>query len=241
MEEVQLDQELPCSTIMIDLDTLFDTRLSVLLKMGDEAVSEAFKDDMYYHRTSDRWPNIDPEEFKRHYDTRTKELLKTTSVTPILSLVTEFASKTIKNISNTPFHSRPKCVVNTYPYKLIEPEVDVLLKTLAAATKGLCDIEIVHMTLDDITPRFVKNNLAIMVMYEYYKWLELHSANGLFKKTTCPEVALFGPMLYFIPRDNTIEGDAFKAMEEVMGPLIGLRLFPIEMFSTCIRLDKLRP
>lgn len=228
-------KDLPFSTIMIELDTLFDTRLSVLAHMGDEAIKSAYNNH-YHERPIDMFPNVDNEQFKQIYENRTKAILKHTMITPIADMVKEFAVKTLKHIATTPFHYKPKCIINIYPYKLSENEINVIISTMVHITNKLCDIEVVDMSPEQITPSFVKQHIAILVMYEYYKWLELHSVNGLFKKKTCPEVTLLGPRIYFKPKENTnSDADPFAAMEEVMGPLIGLRLIPIDNFSAIIK------
>lgn len=228
-------KDLPFSTIMIELDVLFDTRLSVLAAMGDDAIQAAYNNH-YHERPIDMFPTIDNEQFKQIYETRTKAILKHTMITPIAEMVKEFSVKTLKHIASTPFHYKPKCIINIYPYDLSEKEVNVIISTMVHFTNKLCDIEVVNMTPEEVTPSFVKEHIAILVLYEYYKWLELHSVNGLFKKKTCPEVTLFGPRIYFKPKENTNEaGDPFDAMEEVMGPLIGLKLIPIENFSAVIK------
>jgi hypothetical protein len=227
--------DLPFSTIMIELDVLFDTRLSVLASMGDEAIKAAYSN-RYHERPIDMFSGVNNEEFKERYDNRTKSILKHTMVTPIAEMVKEFAVKTLKHIVSTPFHYRPKCIINIYPYDLSEKEISILISTMVHVTDKLCDIEVVNMKPEEVTPSFVKTNVAILILYEYYKWLELHSVNGLFKRKTCPEVTLLGPRIYFKPKENTNnEADPFDAMEEVMGPLIGLKLIPIENFSAVIR------
>lgn len=230
-----MDKELEYSAIFIELDAILDTRLAILANLDDVLLKKILE--KYHNRDEDVFPGMDDSLFKELYANRTKEILSNSIITPMIELIKEFSQKTLKLLVSTPFHYKPKIILNIYPYELIEDEIVILISTIVNETNELADVQVVNMTYEEITPKYVKNNVSIMVLYEYYKWLEIHSANENFKKTTCPDIALLGPRIYFKPKPKRIEEDPHQAMEFLAGPFIGLKLISIEHFSMVLKND----
>ena len=233
---MSIDKDLPFSTLFVELDTILDTRIGALALMGGDTLSKVLNSD-YHRRLIDRFPNIDNDKFKEIYDSRNKKILQYSMITPIIDIISQFIATTLRQVITTPFHYKPKIALNIYPYKLTDEEVNNIIKVLVELTMAKADIEIVSMSYDEITPRFVKQNLSVLILYEYYKWLEIHSANEAFKKVTCPEVTLIAPSIYFNPiKANTSQDiNSFKIMEEMAAPLVGLCLIDIKYFSMVIK------
>lgn len=213
------------AALMIELDCLLDTRISLLASYGDDILSKALEDG-YHERLIDTFRDAD--NFNVDYANRTKELLKDAILTPLSSMLTEFAEKTLKLNINTPFHSNPKIIVNCYPYTLTKDEEHNVITAVVGITNEAADVELVYMTPTDITPSYVKQ-LRVIVMYDYPTWLEIHSDNRLLTKQTCPEVTLISPAIYYKP---FIKADikAFRNMEEIVAPFIRLTLVDISNF-----------
>jgi len=224
-------EEQKFSSLMISLDELMDTRLAALAVMGEETMKKVFSlKHQYFERLIDLFPGIDNQRFLEIYSNRDKRLLQKTGVTRLKGLLQEFAEKTSQQVLSTPFHYQPRIILNIHPYVLTENEIKVLIQTVRSITKNLADIEVVDMHYKQITPSYVKKELSVIVMYEYYKWLDYFSANEYFKKVSCPEVAMIGPAIYFT-KPKQIDIDPFKDMQELAKPFIGLKLLPIENFS----------
>ena len=226
-----INKELKFSTILVDLDSILDTRLGVLSELDDDKLKKVME--MYHTRDIDEFPYYSFNRFKENYDKRDKSILSNSLITPVMFLVIEFVNKTLMQILNSPFHYKPKIIVNVHPYDLSEEEINDIIKLIVLKTDKNCDVEVINKSVGDITVGYVKENISIMVMYEYYKWIEYHSVNKAFTKLTCPDINLFAPAIYFKPkqpRDDNKE-DPFSSMEEIVKPLIGLKLFPIEYFS----------
>lgn len=224
-------EEQKFSSLMISLDELMDTRLAALATMGEETMSKVFGlKHQYFERLIDLFPGIDNQRFLEIYSNRDKKLLQMAGVTRLKGLLQEFAEKTSQQVLSTPFHYHPRIILNIHPYDLTEAEIKVLIQTVRSITKDLADVQVVNMHYKQITPSYVKKELSIFVMYEYYKWLDHFSENKYFEKVTCPEVALLGPAIYF-RKPQQIDTDPFKDMQELAKPFIGLKLLPIENFS----------
>jgi len=227
-----MTDRLEYSTIFTELDALLDTRIASLDKMGTDVLINVIGKN-YHNRLADYFTDIDNDKFKEIYDNRDKEILKNAILTPISFLILDYAKKTINQISSTPFHYKPKLIVNIYPYDLTDDEITNLIKVLIHTTESLIDISIVKMPYEEITPMYVKRDISLLILYNYTEWLELHSANKAFNKTTCPEVTLLGPGIIFKKGSykNETNLDPFAAIETLVAPLIGLKLLTIDLFS----------
>ncbi len=226
-----INQELELSTMLVELDCLLDTRLSLLSELDDEKLRKVL--DMYHKRDIDQFPFYSFNRFKENYDKRDKSVLNNALITPVMFLIQEFVKKTLLQIINSPFHLKPKVIINIHPYELTEEEINDIIKLIVIKTNKECDVEVISRGVDRLTVGYVKENISIMVMYKYYEWIEFHSKNKAFEKLTCPDINLFGPAIYFLPKQprSDIKEDPFTSMEELAKPLIGLKLFPVEYFS----------
>jgi len=224
------------STLFVEIDTLLDTRMATINTMGVDAL-KAVLDSGYHDRPFDIFPGIDDDIFKQTYAKRDKTTLAQAMVTPVSQIVKEFVVSTLDNINNSPFHYKPEVMLNIHPYVLEEEEIDVIIRAVKSLTMGMCDIEVVDMSQEQITPLFVKVNLSVMIMYHYDMWLEVHSLSGDFKKHTAPDVTLMAPRIYFKKPKNQPDPDMdpFSAMEKLVSPLIHLVLLPVETFSMVLK------
>ncbi len=228
------------SAIFVEFDAIFDTRASLLFEMNEEVLMTNLAKD-YQTRIIDKFDNVDYNDFQARYKARDKSLLKNALTTPIIPMIGEFVKSTMLNAINGPDIIEPKIIINTYPYKLVKEEIDVLHQVFMNLTQGFAPIEFVYMSNADITPRYVKDNISVMIMYDYTQWLELHCSNGNFKKVTVPDVSLLAPRLYFIdPGDNYFRDitnnkqDPFKVLEDSAAMFVKIKLLPIHMFSMAI-------
>lgn len=227
------------SAIYVELDTLLDTRMAVLTEFGDDAVKLAI-DTGYYTRPFDIFPGIDNDKYQSLYDNRKKQILLNAIVTPVAKILNEFTLGTIKNTNNSPFHYKPKVILNVYPYKLTSSEMETMAMVVANITANAADVEIVELSNEQLSPLYFKLNVSVAIMYRYDLWFKTHCELKSFEKYSCPDVSLIAPRIYFTkperqPKDNE---DPFKATEETIAPYIGLMLLPIDTFSMVVKLSK---
>lgn len=229
-----MEEKVDISNFLIELDCLLDTRLCILDNLVDLNTISDFIVNKYHIRKTDNFPGVSFSKFSSEYKKRNKATLKNALPTYMQKFVLDFANSTIENSIYTPFKQKPLLTVNIYPYVFSKEEEIKLIKSLSLITGQICDIKLVSLSIDMITPSYVKENLSILCMYNYADWIEYHSKNENFKKVTCPEVTLIGPMISFKEEyrlENEESKKAFELMEQYMSPLINLILFPISMFS----------
>jgi hypothetical protein len=221
--------------IFIELDVLLDTRLATLYNLSEESMISAL-DNGYFTRRTDTFHGTDKEVFDEAYKNRDKETLKNAGITKMIGFIRELIHAMNKQAIEEPIHSGPKLYVNIYPYKLNEKEIEAIITATALATGEMCDIEVVDMPPERITPKFCKANLAIMFMYNYAPWLEAQAEN--FKATRCSEITVIVPGIYF-NREPTKEElsralntymHPLKAIEFVSAVFINLKLYEIDNF-----------
>lgn len=229
-------EQMKISRLLIELDCLFDIRMAILLKMGDDEASAAFKHG-YYDRISDYFPGVDYEKFKELYAARDKSILQNAILTPLGGLLREFALETLKNINNSPFHMKPAIVINTYPYKLNNDEANIIIEGVKMLTNGACDIECVNLSPLELTPLYLKLNLSMLALYEYDQWLEVQALNGGWKKYTAPDVTLLAPRISMKKLEHATRDleQGFKEMEQNAAPFVNLKLINVDNFSIALR------
>lgn len=234
------NKELPFSTMMVDLDSLFDTRMATITRMGEASLKAAL-DGGYYRRTTDTFKGVDLVHYKELYAKRDAVTLAHAIVTPVAMLMKDFAAHTLKNIINSPYHYRPKIMLNMYPYVLTEEAQRVIIAGVRSATMRMADVEMVSYAPMVLTPAFVKRNLSVLILYHYDEWLDVHAKSEAWRTVQCPDVTFFGPMVSF-KQAPTLHGatqdDPFYAWEELSKPFIGLKLLPSEIFSLTVKVEK---
>lgn len=220
------------STILVELDCLLDTRLACVYKHKPQLVEPIIRK-KYHERLID---NFYPG-YNQDYEKRDTSVLKNAIVTPVAKIIQEFTNTTYFNSVTTPFVKHTRIKLNVYPYTL--KDTRWLTAALVAITENKADIEIVSMSPEEITPQYLKNHIQVLVMYDYTKWFDIHSANEHFKYTQCPEVKLFAPAIFFkdVSKEK-LSTDPFSDMEEFSSLVIGLNLLPVENFSFTINTGK---
>ena len=232
-------QETPqYSTLLTDLDCIFDTRLGTLVNLDIEIAEKMLEEDKYFERLEDSFLTIDKETFYSYYHRRNKLILANSPLTRMLQFIQEFILGTMKNAINSPYKFDPRLIVNVYPYRLTDDEKNRILKNLIYLTNEACLVELIDKDPLDIEPLYVKNEVAMWVTYEYSQWLEKYSKNRELEKHMMPDVGLIVPSIYFnfIPGNKEkaeyakIGMGPFEALEFTCKPLIGLKVVKLNLF-----------
>ena len=234
------------SAVFVELDCVLDTRLATIYKDFGASVAEQALKSNYMSRTVDKFPTIAYDDFQKAYSLRNKLTLKDALKTPLTRMIQEFVLGTFANNTNTPFHQVAKIIVNIYPYELNEDEVRLIRDIFVTVTKGKADVEVVRMTISEITPQYLKEEVSLIVMYDYHLWLEAQSVNGNFKRQACPEIGLMAPMMfkkYPITNEDKkiikgIDTPLFDYIAKTIAPFIRPVFIPIEHFSADKQLVK---
>lgn len=229
------------SAMMVYMDALFDTRLSLLYELNPSSLLHTLTHD-YLVRDEEKFPDIDKTLFFDRYHARDKSLLKNATVTPVMDMLVDFIRGTYTNNISGPILVRPKIILNTWPYELSREECNTLKQVITIYTKDQVEVEVVHVSYSELTPSYLKREVSIVVMYDYYRWLEVHSESKRFETDRCPDISLIAPGIYFKGKPNRSQIELAKEVgmtplgiiEAHAGPFIDLKLVNIDVFCSKI-------
>lgn len=209
------------SHVFVDLDSVLDTRLGVLLAEGKiDNPYEYLTSFEYYTRGDNALAGMSVEEFEELFKNRDKSALVNSVATLMCLQLSRFiAERVFVDVEAPATPERVKLTVNVYPYVLTEEEMRLIESALIAHTGELVEVECVNMLPSFLTPMYLKNRYDLVVMYDYASWLESQQDN--FEKVQIPEIDLLIPALAF--RTITAE-DAEYIQSEGISPFDALEL-----------------
>lgn len=225
----------PVTTMLVELDSILDTRLGVLLDIAPDKVPPLLAD-AYHCRLWDVFPGVDLLTYRRRYENRDTLILKNSWATPMADLMADFVMKTLQQTLRTPFHKVPKVEINAYPYRVSDVDAAVIIGAVAAKTNQQCDVSMVFYSPEDLNPVFLKNRYEVVMMYDYHQWLEVHATNGIWKKHSCPNVTVMVPLMikntdiYDQRKQASDILSDYETLTKTMAPYVDIQFLPLEAF-----------
>lgn len=247
--------------IMLDLDSILDTRKGTIKKLFPELHEEIKNSPKYYLRKEDKWDDIDPRlnhsQIVLNYQGRDLETIKNSQLTMISRLVMDLINRLNVSIQNNdPNVSSMFLVINFYPYRL-PIELKTNIAKYLAHQLGINGIPIgeVDMEFKFINPAYLKeNNIKFWYCYHYAEWLRdnfeplgTEKIDKDIEQMGCPDVTMIAPRLANNQKaiDEFIEGiddcpyvDQFDLTRSVHSNIIRLEFMDASVFST-IDIEKL--
>ena len=236
------------STLYIDLDSLYDTRLAIL-----EAVDPAYASYMmthgYFNRVVDKFEFIDDATYSLIWRTRSMNILKNAITTPMVKFIGRFLLDSIERRESSPFDADIKIYLNIWPYKMTKQQAEQLAQPVLNIIKDQeVELNIINMKPSDITVKWCREHLAVMVMYDWGIWIDANFENGNkgFLENTIPDICVIVPELYNYrwtqKQEDTYKrkyGNLFRVAEEAARFMMDLTMFPISDFCADIPNDML--
>lgn len=231
-----MNNEFLSVAILVDIDCLFDTRLSTLFQMNSVDITKLIKSNKYHTRQTDSFESIDYKTFQEAYSKRNKKTLLTAATTEIKTYISEYVKNTMQNNIGEPNPVLPVIILNTYPYNLNKDEEKLITKALIKVTNSMAEIEIVNFDISQVTPEYIKKKISAYITYNALEWLEYYSENKLLAKYNCPSVELISPRIHHKEIDDEIkkiliENDPFQFAMDSAKFFIDLKFIPISFFS----------
>jgi hypothetical protein len=232
--------------IYLDLDVILDTRLATIFNhFGEEKMIEVLKSKKYYDRIEEEFVGIEKQEFSLAYAARNKRVLFSSMKTKIVELVVAMLYEELSNSVSVPSQTKPKVILNTYPYDLEEQEVNTIIRSLVYLTNKNFDIEAVTLPPSDVTPEFIMKNVNHMFFYNYGPWADAQSER--LKKTKMQNVNVYTAGIYFDRKPNEQELEAikdfnlhpFKLQEVVVSLFFNLKFLAPENYCAVIKKDSI--
>lgn len=176
--------------ILVDLDTLLDTRLGVINFISKDAASYLIKNEAYWDRENDFWEPltgglVTQEQFNEAWVARggnnSADVLNGSLLSGIQPFIMRILTEDLINRANLMGDALDDVgiTVNTWPYALSLNEVEDM-RDCAEYLFGSVHIEIVDIPMSEITPEFLDKNFSAVVTYSFIEWIK-HHYEGLAK------------------------------------------------------------
>jgi hypothetical protein len=231
--------------IYLDLDTILDTVMGTLAKMGTEHAVAALNSGRYHKRMIDEFDNITKEQFREEYNKRDIETLKMS----VLTNLVYFLRRLVKDsLISSIIHQRVEKMcftVNVYPYNFDDPGlVEMLIACIRFHTYSTSSVRIVSIPPEELTPEYCAQNFQIMIKYDWINWVDKHKP--FFEKKGIPGVTVVVPEIFYeaVPTTEDIDRldmkkkNPFRMTEEIVAPLFRLKHMPISLFSINEKITK---
>ena len=229
------DEKLKPAVVYVSLDCLLDTRLGTLALHDEQLAINALLNG-YVKRDTDSFDGLSQEQFAKLYAKRDVETLQRSVLTNMILVLKGIVKGTYDDLFAGGQNSGVEFVINTHPYDLSDEEIDLIIKSISVKTFKSATIKAIRISDEFLTPSYCKDNFAMMIMYSYVQWFEMHVK--AFETTQMPTVAVIAPALYSkVPSKDEFEEmkaenmHPFRAAEISVAPLFCLRLLDAEMFS----------
>lgn len=206
--------------LLISLDVLLDTRLATLAKM-DASYPPIVLENGWKTRDGDfyeQWiENFDRDKFNTHYwyrgdegDIHTNSLMTgyMTRLTADVNLIRDASE-------NHPMAGGVVVDINVWPYKFSEEEKGVLAGVIREYLGEICEVGIVDIALEELTPKAIRSNWCSFSLYRFDDWFSIHNASLL--DNPMPSVVCVAPRLLHKPLTHSDEMDPTL---EVSGALV---------------------
>lgn len=232
--------------ILIDIDSIIDTRLGTLCKLCNGA--DHIFNQRYVTRLTDEFnlldENLNMEEYKKAYENRDVDSIGLGIPTVLLTEFGQMLGYHLDEvIGPNPEDKVIFIEINTWPYKLSPEENEDLINCFREWTGTPFEIRAVHIPVEEMSmPLIQQKKWSVIFTYDFDKFqYYTFTKNAKPGHTGSPQVSLFVPKIatslenlkaqsnLVLPDGNKV--DSFDFLRVHYGPLIGLEFLPAEKFS----------
>lgn len=233
--------------IMIDVDSMMDTRLGTIDKLYGSAVSGSILNKQYITRPTDELnlhnPKIDLDVYRKAFDKRDVESVGRGMPTNLMSDFGAMLDVHLEEILGpNPENKRIKIELNTAPYDFTAEEKQDLIDCFREWTGTPFDIVAVTIPVEQITmPLIASRKWSVIFTYDFDKFqYYTFVKNAKPGHVGNPQVSLFVPRLaasieslkesanLTLPNGDHL--DTFDFLRVHYGPLIGIEFIDVEKF-----------
>ncbi len=199
--------------IYAEIDTLLDTKFTILKTYNPDVALDEILTGRYVDRSRDDFRYKDyvlPYTlFNNLFKKRNEIILFNSALSSIPLLIQKdfqmFLTNTLETREKT-----LELIINIYPYRLLEEEIDFLNEVFKSYIDDRISIEYIYEPSVNVTPMYVKEkSIKTMYMLNGLEWLNFSVNNGNIFAEPMVDVCLRIPKLFnwYIPKDVKIEKD----------------------------------
>lgn len=203
--------------VLIDMDSLLDTRLGVLAGLSEEAVRKVIATPAYWQREHTDWSAltgglVDNPTFYEAWKTRNNADLHRSVMTGIVLPVSRVIAEYNRNVQDGIVDDDICLEVNLHPYTLDYDETEELEGVLHELLYPELSISFCSRPMEELTPKVMNENYAAVFLFDFPPWIKHHCFN--LGKQRCRGLNVIIPKLFEKdPRNLTKE----QKQEEVFG------------------------
>lgn len=223
--------------LMFSMDAMVDSRMGTLLTMRDD-ISSVLPLKAYRQRTMDDWTAltdgaISHEAFVERYARRDLSVLKRSIITGMVPVLMNYVDTLKERFFRGVDVSSISVDINTWPYILPGPIAESYQNCLRVLLPAYVQIGVCHLSPEECTPTFMKNNYSGWITYDLHPWLAMHQDELL--GVPVNELAVITPKL-FMKEPGEFEGaaddvftgvDKHGLLEMVMEDFLHLEHVPV--------------
>ena len=206
--------------ILITLDSLVDTRLSVLKRYYPDFLDDLEDTKEYLKRKSDNFKFIGYRNFKWMYRYRDRRDLLKAPPTNILKLIPILITLCKKSLVEHNQNDYVYIDINIYPYKLIDEEIELIRKGFESKINPNTIVGIVNSKPTEA----LYNKYQYIIDYSGMEFVERQLQLGGMTSFTS---SLFIPAISY----NPVEDKVFEGYLEMLRGVVDLNPIDISMFS----------
>lgn len=238
----------------VDLDSLLDTRFGTLMRMEPKYAIYASGADEYSNRVTDDFRAIFGDEFdlqfyKELYQHRDKSTLFYSRRTDMVTFLRQqIYRQAILKATGDPRIGQLEVVVNYYPYKLDEEDINVYRELLSITLETESRfIKLEYRPYTEMTLHWLRETEpAVMVLYNFTEWINIcpdfpkseEEYQGVYAS---PETMLFAPGLLTdkdslktfneLDKSELTDKDPFTILARGLSPFFAYQALPPRLFS----------
>ena len=220
------------NAIYVELDTILDTRFSLLHSIDDKLAMGSLVSGKYFNRITDTFGYISNDVWREIYRRRNENVLLKPIPTKIQWLVKNYVKEADFNRFVEGTGEAVKIYLNIYPYVLSEEKKEKLRMGLMNSMPVNVEVVFVNWSIMDITPEWVDENVSTMVMYDGLTWLGYWKDDGDIFRRSVPDTLLLTPRLMsgISPMDRNSEINFFNNIKESLSMFIDINFLDVDMF-----------
>ncbi len=203
--------------VLIDLDSLLDTRLGVLAGLDEAAVRTVIGTPAYWQREHTDWHvltggRVTNETFQSAWKARGNDDLRRSVMTGIILVLSRVLTEYNRNMQEGIVEDDVCLEVNLHPYSLEYDELEELEGVLHELLYPELTVSFCSRPLEELTPKVLNETYAAVFLYDFPPWIKHHCFN--LGKQRCPGLNVVVPKLFEKdPRELTKE----QKQEEIFG------------------------
>lgn len=222
---------------LIDIDMILDTRFGTLVSLDIEASKVLVTSEWYQLRSIDRFEEvtngaIKDKDYIELYNQHKVETLKESVFTNFIFVLRDEIEDFIPRMYSYGDTVEIIYYINTYPYKLLEEEKEIMRRAIARYLPPPAKVEMVDLAYHLLTPGMLNNNYDMMAIYNYEDWLRHHMDN--LNENPIREFSIFYPRIAqsgVVPEPTRDFKDPFMIVPMIT--IAHIQMTPIPTAMTC--------